>query len=148
MVTSSMSLAGDPRFGRARLALLALAENPSACEKITSHLHDLLAALKLERLSSVEAQDREHALIAEKLNGFDMKSSRPYQYFVQRQWETLGLDELLGIATVMCHCAGIRLNRESKRRKPVLFKWLDENWDRLLPVADNVKIALDGTIQN
>jgi hypothetical protein len=42
--------------------------------------------------------------------------------------------ELLSIAEVLAFRLNLKVDRGAKRRKEVLIKWYDENWDRIAPI--------------
>ena len=54
--------------------------------------------------------------------------------------QRLTCPELLSVAQIISRKTSLQLNRECKRRKIVLLKWFDENWDRISPIIANLKL--------
>lgn len=94
--------------------------------------------------------------IRDRLNGFHPKQSLVWREIKRRFGNQLRHGELLSIAEVAATFAGVFLDRDAKRRKSVLIKWFQENWNVLLPYLSCVvledKCKKDGeestTIQN
>ncbi len=51
-------------------------------------------------------------------------------------------NELLSIAQCVSEKTSVELDREAKRRKSVLLKWFDDNWDQILPTLQFVRMDM------
>ena len=79
--------------------------------------------------------------IALRMNGFDAKDNRVWAEIAKRFGVNVKQGELTNIAQVIAKHAGIKLDRDAKRRKCVLLKWFDENWEKIYPFLDYVVLA-------
>lgn len=52
-------------------------------------------------------------------------------------------NELLSIAKCVSEKTSVELDREAKRRKSVLLKWFDDNWDQILPTLQFVRLDIE-----
>jgi hypothetical protein len=50
----------------------------------------------------------------------------------------LSQDELVSIADLVARKANLRLDRDARRRKPVMLKWFDENWQIIQPLLSDI----------
>jgi Flp pilus assembly protein TadG len=87
-----------------------------------------------------DASTHERETIKKRTSNFDHRASAPYQFFAQQKWNTLTLPEQVAIGEVIAHEAQVTMDREAKRRKAVMFKWMADNWDRLYPWALRIEI--------
>lgn len=96
--------------------------------------------VNLENLINPPANElnREKERIAGRLQGFNPKDNPAWHQITQRFGANIKQPELLSIAEVLAQNAGIKLDRDAKRRKTVLIKWFSENWDRVVPYLDYV----------
>lgn len=76
-----------------------------------------------------EEKDR----IKGRLTGFDTKNNIAWHEITTRFGNNVKQQELLSIANILSQNAGIKLDRDAKRRKSVLIKWFNENWNYLAP---------------
>ena len=76
--------------------------------------------------------------ISERLNGFNPRENNAWKEISRRFGSSIKQPELLSIATILANNANIRLDRDAKRRKTVLIKWFQENWDTISPFLDYV----------
>ena len=81
---------------------------------------------------------REKRRIANRLQGFNPKDNTAWYQITQKFGSNIKQPELLSIAEVCANSAGIKLDRDAKRRKSVLIKWFDENWPRIQPFLNFV----------
>lgn len=88
-----------------------------------------------------ELVNDEKKRIALRMNGFDAKDNRVWAEIAKRFGVNVKQGELTNIAQVIAKHAGIKLDRDAKRRKCVLLKWFDENWDKIYPFLDYVVLA-------
>jgi hypothetical protein len=82
--------------------------------------------------------NKEKERIAERLGGFNSKDNVVWKEITHRFGSNLKQPELLSIAHVLASHAGLKLDRDAKRRKSVLVKWFDEHWSQLCPYLDYV----------
>lgn len=90
---------------------------------------------------SAEITNDEKRRIAMRMNGFDVKDNRVWAEIAKRFGVNVKQGELTNIAQVIAKHAGIKLDRDAKRRKCVLLKWFDENWEKIYPFLDYVVLA-------
>ena len=65
----------------------------------------------------------------QRMAGFDEKTSRAYTFLCKRFGPKMSQQEMLSLAQVVTDTLDIPLDREASRRKKVLIKWFDENYD-------------------
>jgi hypothetical protein len=127
----------DLRYEQARERLCSLTDtDPKVSSSICRQLNLLVQTLITETSAASQSLRQERFYLEQRTQNFQVEESAPYRYFAQRDWASASFKELQSIASVIAQTAGIPLDRESKRRKPLLFKWLDEHWAQLKPVAD------------
>ena len=85
-----------------------------------------------------ETTTKEKERIASRLSGFNPKDNMVWHEITQRFGASIKQPELLSIATVLAQNANIKLDRDAKRRKSVLIKWFEENWNTIHPFLDYV----------
>ena len=88
-----------------------------------------------------EGVNDEKKRIAMRMSGFDAKDNRVWAEIARRFGANVKQGELTNIAQVIANHAGIKLDRDAKRRKCVLLKWFDENWEKITPFLDYVILA-------
>ncbi|EAX97547.1 hypothetical protein TVAG_006780 [Trichomonas vaginalis G3] len=76
---------------------------------------------------------KEKERIAERLGSFNPKDNAVWHEITQRFGANIKQPELLSIANVLAQNASIKLDRDAKRRKSVLIKWFEENWNAIQP---------------
>ena len=81
---------------------------------------------------------KEKERIANRLGNFNPKDTPVWREITQRFGSSIKQPELLSIATVLAQNANIKLDRDAKRRKSVLVKWFEENWQIIRPYLDYV----------
>jgi hypothetical protein len=52
-------------------------------------------------------------------------------------------EELVSIAELVAQRLRIKLDRDARRRKTVMIKWFDENWQFILPILRFVVLDED-----
>jgi hypothetical protein len=52
--------------------------------------------------------------------------------------------ELISIGQTVGDVAAVAMDRKARRRKPVLFKWLQEHWEQFQPMLDNFHLKFEG----
>ena len=85
-----------------------------------------------------EMATREKNRIAQRLQGFNPKDNQAWYQITQKFGTNIKQPELLSIAQVCSSSAGIKLDRDAKRRKSVLIKWFEENWAHIQPFLNYV----------
>jgi hypothetical protein len=78
------------------------------------------------------------------MQGFDYRLCSAYHYFEHRQWATLKTTELVSIGHAVGDVAAVQMDREARRRKPVLFKWPQEHWEQFQPILENLHTRFEG----
>jgi hypothetical protein len=137
----------DRRYQDAVLKLLRLIKTKPSLEKdITEALDDVGRHLSGQAFGASEALQQEHREIMDRVRGFDMAKSPAFQAFKQRQITGRKFPEIVSICELLAEQANVPMDRESKRRKPLLFRWLDANWDRIEPALQTVTLVFEGEI--
>ena len=98
-------------------------------------------------LSSNDHVNKEKERIAGRLTGFNPKDNDVWRQITSRFGANIKQPELLSIAKVLAQNANLKLDRDAKRRKSVLIKWFDENWNLIAPFIDYVVLEDIHTIQ-
>lgn len=81
---------------------------------------------------------REKDRISQRLGNFNPKDNEVWRFLTLRFGQNIKQQELLSIADVLSKNAGIKLDRDAKRRKSVLIKWFEENWQQIKPYINYV----------
>lgn len=87
------------------------------------------------------ANELERKRVNSRLNGFSLKDSFAWQEICKRFGPNLNQSELLSLAEIIGQEAGIKVDREAKRRKEVLIKWYEENLEVVLKMLPYVKLV-------
>jgi hypothetical protein len=82
-------------------------------------------------------------MLDDMLRDFHMESSRAFLFFREKKWTELPMPHLVSIAELFAKEANIAIDREAKRRKGVLFKWLEDNWAAVLPLAEDLRLEFE-----
>lgn len=80
----------------------------------------------------------ERTRIAKRLFGFNPKDNYVIKEIAKRFGGAIKQGELIGIASAIAEKANLKLDRDAKRRKNVLIRWFDENWETVGPLLDYV----------
>lgn len=89
-------------------------------------------------------QDKyESEFVREKLSGFEPKNSKAWINLTKRFGTKISQNQLLSIAEVVSTQLNIGLYREYKRRKEMLIKWFDENYESIWPFIENNITIID-----
>jgi hypothetical protein len=104
------------------------------------HLAQQGAEMSLYRPQPMQVIEgsKEKDRIAGRLGGFNAKDTPVWKEITQRFGNNIKQPELLSIAQVLASSADVKLDRDAKRRKTVLVKWFEENWERIAPYLDYV----------
>ena len=89
------------------------------------------------------APSLEKQKLAMKLNGFDYKTSDSWKSIVAMFGSDIKRTTLCEIAKFIASKKGIRMDRDSKRRKDVLLKWYSDNWADCIDILKKVKVKDD-----
>jgi hypothetical protein len=132
------------RYEHARAQLLQLVNsNPESSSKIHAHIRQLLDALTRSPTGSSEALQQERSLLEAQLRNFDLGSSPPYQLFQAKGWNSMKFPEMVSVCEVLSKESHVQMDREAKRRKTVLFKWLSDNWTQLKSHVDSLQLMFE-----
>ena len=124
-----MNFVHDGRFESSCKSILkTFDEFPEVRKKLYHNLDLLLNRLEFrdEDLSRMALSERNK--LNERLNQFDWERSKGYEMIKKKGWDQLNHKELRSIAVILAKKCNITLDREAKRRKPILVKWFDDNW--------------------
>lgn len=139
-----------PRVMEAQKMLEAcIAQQPDQLPVVQDRLRRLIRELErrfqpAQASSSVEmeigkrATELERRKVDRRLEGFTPTTSRAWREICERYGSGLNQTELLSLAEVISIHLGLKVDRDAKRRKEVLIKWFDENFDQILPFLDHV----------
>jgi hypothetical protein len=132
---------GTARYEHARAQLLQLiGSDPESSSAIHAHVRQLLDALTQSPTGSSDALHQERSLLEARLRNFDLASSPPYQLFQAKGWHSMKFPEMVSVCEVLAKESHVPMDREAKRRKTVLFKWLSDNWMQLKPQIDTLQL--------
>lgn len=76
------------------------------------------------------------------LRNFDPENSRAVKKLTERFGERTQ-PELLSLAQIISKHTGIKLYRESKRRRTLLLAWYEQNFDKIWPFIEQQVIVQD-----
>jgi hypothetical protein len=131
----------DPRFLQAAQSLAELADRRPEVEiELRRRCQELLKTMKESQTAASPSIQQERSTIQGRMQGFEYRRCAAWQEFERRGWAQLRFPEYVSIALVLSNASNIALDRESKRRKPVLFKWLDDNWLVVQPILQRLDI--------
>jgi hypothetical protein len=113
--------------------------NPVSCE---------MADVVREAEVSVGAMDAlgittEAIRVASRLGRFEWKTSHVWAEIKDHFGRSISLADLKDLTKYLGEDAGLAPDRDAKRRKSVLVKWLDENWSHLSPFLANYRFDPD-----
>lgn len=81
------------------------------------------------------------------LGNFDkgMQKHRMEEIIKTVQYSGSDIDKniLLSTAQIISKKISVELDREAKRRKSVLLKWFDDNWEQILPILQFVRLNIE-----
>jgi hypothetical protein len=118
-----------------------LQSKPDDQGKIRSHLAQLVRSLTWEPTAMSDALQQERVIIDARIRDFDLNRSQPYAVFHAKGWSAMKFPEMVSVCEVLAKEGRVVMDREAKRRKIVLFKWMSDNWDVLRPHIDNVELV-------
>jgi hypothetical protein len=114
--------------------------NISLTQAIFSRLKELVAVLNNPESGENELQLRDRQEIDQRIRGFDFRKSIPFQRLEEKGYGHLKFSELLSMSEVIAQRASLSLDRQAKRRKRVLFKWLADHWQIIEPHFERMEI--------
>jgi hypothetical protein len=68
------------------------------------------------------------------MDGFHWKQSLVWAHLNYLYGPKLSQDELISIGELVAQMLQIKLDRDARRRKPVMIKWFEENWCKIQPL--------------
>lgn len=129
----------DPRLREAMQNIQNIAEQDAAHQaEIIRNLDRLLKRLEMEEEDLSKQTQSERTKLSERLSDFDCENSQAWQLIKQKGWDELSQKILLSIASIIANKCQIGLDREAKRRKPILIKWFQENLKIISPAIDKI----------
>jgi hypothetical protein len=87
--------------------------------------------LKHQNKARAQVQ-RERVLLSTRMKGFDPRQS-PAGRALEELYGKTNFASLLSLARICAAYLGIEVDRSATRRRAVLLKWFDENWEALEP---------------
>jgi hypothetical protein len=123
------------RLELARQSLTRIsAADPEAGREILHGLNNLVRVIRFDKAPVSHLLRLERDVISDRVRHFSIEDSRPWRYFLSRGWDNLSVKEYVTIGRVWANEAGLDIDREAKRRKEVLFNWLDCHWEQIMPI--------------
>lgn len=126
-------------FSSLQLQNIYLDSDSETKRRIRRRLNDLVNCLYFENNDN-DPKEKERQVLHERLKNFDEKQCRAYRELERRGLISMTHVNLVQIAKVIAHRCEIKLDREAKRRKPILIKWFDENYDKAIPLLDKMEL--------
>lgn len=96
---------------------------------------------KTQNYSSEQGKSSEIERINSQLAGFDWKKSRAWAKLTFILGGEATLTTLRYIAQDISLRTNVKIGRDEKRRKCVLVKWFDDNWERLAPSLSLYRVS-------
>ena len=113
-----------------------LSSQKSTCQAFSPPLMSMMSMPKYPAPQpSLEKQK-----LAIKLGGFDYKSSDAWRKIVELYGTDIKRTTLCDIAKYIAEKKGLKMDRDSKRRKDVLLKWYSDNWSVAIGILEKVKV--------
>lgn len=91
--------------------------------------YEIRKPIDLQYLLENETDEMER--VKRRIHGFNYRNSEVWKILTDKYGPKLAHEELLSIAELLAAKTNITLDRDAKRRKAVLVKWFEENWDRI-----------------
>lgn len=104
------------------------------CQQPDPNIQHLISSLNPNPNDGNKEKER----ITNRLSGFNPKDNVAWREITSRFGNNIKQQELLSIANVLANSASLKLDRDAKRRKCVLIKWFEENWQAIFPFLDYV----------
>lgn len=86
---------------------------------------------KTNQISKISIEERKR--VKKRMANFDRKDSQAWKFLSLIYGPQIKQDKLISIAEYVASCLKIYIDRDARRRKSVLIKWFDENWNRIAP---------------
>jgi hypothetical protein len=80
----------------------------------------------------------ERERVKRRMDGFNWKQSMVWAHLNHLYGPKLSQDELVSIGELIAQTLQIKLDRDARRRKPVMIKWFEENWISIQPLLFHV----------
>jgi hypothetical protein len=71
--------------------------------------------------------------VQERVRDFNWRRSQVWAHLTWAYGPIVTQEELVSLATMLSKQLRIRLDRDARRRKPVMIKWFEENWYQIFP---------------
>ena len=118
-------------------ALVALLDNLDSTARYTETnellrnlLNQLKDAQKNQPINDHEQHQQKEVVKKPGKEKFDYKSCNAFKVITENYfYPTIRQTELVSIATMLAGAANLKVDRDAKRRKDLLFKWFEDHWD-------------------
>ncbi|OHS96257.1 hypothetical protein TRFO_37587 [Tritrichomonas foetus] len=116
----------------------SLDKNPGRIPDVNKSLEILLQELKQEKdrpmiheVENIAAQEPPKKPQKER---FEFKKCEAFKQITEVYfYPTIRQSELVSISTVLANACELRVDRDAKRRKDLLYKWFEDHWDQIEP---------------
>jgi len=88
-------------------------------------------------------QSPEVERVGNRLAGFSWKNATAWKHVSKLFGDDIKQTTLRKIADDLSSKLDVHLDRDAKRRKSVLIKWFEENWNMIIPLIDQYKVIQD-----
>jgi hypothetical protein len=133
------------RFQKAAAPLLNMPlTNPRIQSDTAEDLHAIAQQFAREAFRTPASVQNERKSLNDRIELFDPVSSPWHHTLEERGLINMRFPEMLALVEVMADYVNLSIDRESKRRKTVLFEWVDRHWAVLAPVLPLISVELEG----
>jgi hypothetical protein len=87
-------------------------------------------------LANSISEERER--VQRRVEGFNWRKSRAWTQLTCLYGPKLNQEELVSIADLVAGRLQIKLDRDARRRKTVIIKWFEENWNLIQPLLSTI----------
>lgn len=104
-----------------------LIDEPSTIPKLYHHRSNKSAQVSK---SAIDERKR----IRKRIANFDQRKSQAWKYLTLMYGPQIKHEKLINLAEYAASYLKIYIDRDARRRKCVLIKWFDENWNKIGPL--------------
>lgn len=129
------------RYQRAKSEMIRILSTDSGHRKeILRNLHELVAELKGERTDRHRKREEDRIRAEKAAKATDITNTTPHSYFQERGWSNWTKQDTLNALNIVSVYAQIRIDRQAKRSKYVLYQWMSDNWEVIRPILDRIDV--------